>query len=472
MFREQQQDYGASDGCAADKATAYSEIRVASHFAGIGGFDHAFELEGASIVFQCEKDRYCRKVLERHWPEANVCEDIRTLEISSIPDAEIWTAGFPCQDVSLARGNHGRSGLRGNNTSLFFRLAYLAKAKKPKVLLLENVVGLLNSHQGRDFAVILRELTSQGYAVAWRVMNARYFGAPQSRPRVFICAWQGDVRGALGVLFENLPGVKPGPERTAFITEETHSETGAKVAQIAYCVSATSGRHTGLDWSRSYVSYLDRVRRPTPTESERLQGFPADWTIPGPGFKAPARGLDSERYRAVGNAVAIPVVRWIARRLVSRLRKPMSLSPIDDFYATVLKLAPDLRQRTCALDLEHIDEEIGVGKFVHRWKSGGCAFGRWTVEGSASSAPSKIIPSAFVNALDESVPDQKYFLTPNAAAGILRRADAERRSLFPPMRSALEILSKKDTVPGPDDGMRAGDPIAQSSICTAWSKQR
>ena len=237
---------------------------VNSLFAGIGGFDRAFELAGANVLMQCELDKFCQSVLKRHWPSTKLESDIRKLTPSEMPDADIWTAGFPCQDVSLARGNHGRNGLKGAHTSLFFRLMELVEVKKPKVILLENVVGLLNSHKGCDFAIILNELTSRGYGVAWRVLNARYFGAPQSRSRVFICAWLGDCGKAAASLFETLPGERPGSERKGFITPYKDQRTGAIVPEVAYCVAATSGRHTGNDWSRSYISYADAVRRPTP----------------------------------------------------------------------------------------------------------------------------------------------------------------------------------------------------------------
>lgn len=441
MFRENDSREAEASHCGSAEAAGGNQLKLASFFAGIGGFDRAFELEKATVVFQCEKDKFCRSVLSRHWPAAQISEDIRSLRASDIADADVWTAGFPCQDVSLARGNHGRNGLTGNHTSLFFALAKLLEVKKPKVVLLENVVGLLNSHKGQDFALILRELTSLGYAVSWRVMNARYFGAPQSRPRVFLCAWQGDPNRAMRTLFEETCGALPGPERVAFLTEEKH-KTGATVAKIAYCVSATSGRHTGLDWARSYVSYADRVRRPTPTESERLQGFPADWTIPGPDYKPSSRGLDSERYKAAGNAVAVPVVQWIAKRLGQQFAaraKPAKNVKLD---VASLKWAPDLQRETKWLDFDHIEEELVAGEFTHRWKSGGCAFGNKIVEGKASAAPSKIIESSFAQALDPVIPDDRYFLTPNAAVGILRRVDAEKRNLFPPMRRALEILVK------------------------------
>jgi DNA (cytosine-5)-methyltransferase 1 len=440
--------------------------RVASFFAGIGGFDRAFEQEGAEVVFQCEKDKFCRSVLARHWPDTKSSADIRGLKPAEVPAADVWTAGFPCQDVSLARGNHGRTGLRGNHTSLFFALADLLKAKKPEVVLLENVVGLLNSHKGHDFAVILRELTSQGYAVSWRVMNARYFGAPQSRGRVFLCAWKGNYRQALRTLFEDTAAPRPGPERTAFLTEQRHKATGATVAKIAYCVSATSGRHTGLDWARSYVSYADRVRRPTPTESERLQGFPTDWTLPASDYKPPARGLDSERYKAAGNAVAVPVVRWIAKRLLQRVNEPPA-GEADDFRAGALEHAPDLRNETSWLDFAHIEEGFQQGQFVHRWKAGGCAFGDLIVEGKASPAPVVPVEPSFVEVLDKTVPDDRYFLTGNAAIGILRRADAEGRNLFPPMRRALEILAKKVRFTSSGAAERMGGPVVKTGVCQA-----
>lgn len=444
---------------------------MASFFAGIGGFDRAFELEKASVVFQCERDKFCRSVLKRHWPQTAIDEDIRSLTAGDIPDADVWTAGFPCQDVSLARGNHGRTGLRGNHTSLFYKLAELVGERRPKVLLLENVVGLLNSHGGVDFAIILRELTSLGYAVAWRVMNARYFGAPQSRPRIFICAWRDDHRSAVQALFENAPSTKPGPERAGFMTECTHPKTGAKVPLVAYCVSATSGRHTGLDWARSYVSYDDAVRRPTPTESERLQGFPAGWTVPSEDYRLPTRGLDSERYKAVGNAVAVPVVRWIAKRLLPLLSA--SHAPDEqELEAVSLELAPDLRKGTATLRFDEIESALDEGCFQRRWKSGGCAFGNSIVEGAAPAAPTKIIPSSFVDALDDHVPDDRYFLTPNAATGVLRRADGLGRNLFGPMRQALEILVKEAIVRPNDRATVTGETIDQPSIRTTRAKQR
>jgi DNA (cytosine-5)-methyltransferase 1 len=253
-------------------------------------------------------------------------------------------------------------------------------------------------------------------------------------------AWRDDYRKSLASLFEHVRGVKVGRERTGFMTPNVHDETGAIVPEIAYCVAATSGRHTGNDWARSYISYDDRVRRPTPTESERLQGFPAGWTIPANGYRALPRGLDSERYRAIGNSVAVPVVRWIAERIAKALAQPNGSRGPRNFKLEALQLAPDLRKHTEVLRFDSIMDYVENGKFVYRWKGCGVAWGNEIMEGATAPAPSKIVSARFVDILDPEIPDDRYFLTPNAAIGMLRRADTVGRIFFPPMRAALEKL--------------------------------
>lgn len=411
---------------------------VISLFAGIGGFDLAFENAGAEILLQCEKDEFCRSVLRKHWPRVKQSSDICALTHLTMPDADIWTAGFPCQDVSLARGSHGRTGLKGKHTSLFFELVRLASKKKPRVILLENVLGLLSSHQGADFATVISELSSIGYSVSWRVVNARYFGAPQSRTRVFIVAWRKDYRRALASLYEDQRGHVPETARAAFLRQSSHLASGAIVPEIAYCVAATSGRHTGNDWARSYVSYEDSVRRPTPTESERLQGFATDWTLLIPNSTS-SRNLDAERYKSVGNAVAVPVVNWIAKRITQQLTAEHA--PSNGFLKGVFSVAPDLAPPSPSelIDPTHL-QSIADGKLPHRWRTGGILWRDKLIEANVSPAPVEALSATFVDALDSEVPSEQYFLTVNAAKGILRRADAVGRTLFEPMKNALEKL--------------------------------
>ena len=312
-------------GQPADGAYAGSKVRVASFFAGIGGFDFGFERAGMETVWQCEKKEFCLDILAKHWPDVPRATDIQEVDVDDIPEAEIWAGGFPCQDVSLARMGP-RSGLRGKQSGLFYDFAQFIAKRRPPVIILENVAALLSSHNGRDFAVILRTLADLGYGIAWRVLDSRYFGIPQSRTRVFIVGSLGDAATAGQILFEPECGdrdsekSRPDGEKTVspFSLSVGNPEQGF-VKKLAHCLYAESARHTGTDWSRNYVSYPDgRVRRLTPLETERLQGFPDDWTMPQSEITN-VNTLDSARYHACGNAVSVPVAEWLGHRIVSTM---------------------------------------------------------------------------------------------------------------------------------------------------------
>ena len=301
-----------------------STLSVASFFAGIGGLDLGFQNAGITVQFQCEIDEFCTSILERHWPDVTRVADIREVENGKkVPETELWCAGFPCQDVSLARARQ-RAGLKGRHTSLFYDFARLLDDARPPMVVLENVPGLLSSHSGRDFGIILRTLADLGYGVAWRVLDSQYFGVPQSRRRLYLVGYRGDPARAAAVLFEPERGAgnpkTRGRSRTAALSPFKESvgdpSIGPVVQRIGYCLAATSGRHTGTDWSRTYVTYPDAVRRLTPLEAERLQGFPDEWTVPNGLTPRDIAGLDSRRYAALGNAVTVPAARWIGRRIV------------------------------------------------------------------------------------------------------------------------------------------------------------
>lgn len=302
-----------------------TKLRVASFFAGIGGFDLGFERAGIETVWQCEKKEFCLDILEKHWPDVPRAYDIQEVDVDDIPEADIWVGGFPCQDVSLARMGP-RSGLRGKQSGLFYDFAQLIAKRRPPLIILENVAALLSSHDGRDFAVILRTLAELGYGVAWRVLDSRYFGIPQSRTRVFIVGSLGGEASAGSVLFEPECGdrdsQKSRPDGEKSVSPFAISVGDPKqgfVKKLAHCLYAESARHTGTDWSRNYVSYPNgRVRRLTPLETERLQGFPDNWTMPTHTIDN-VNTLDSARYHACGNAVSAPVAEWLAHRVVDHL---------------------------------------------------------------------------------------------------------------------------------------------------------
>lgn len=301
-------------------------VRLASFFAGIGGFDLGLERAGLETVWQCEVKPFCLTILDQHWPSVPKAHDIREVCPDDIPKAEVWAGGFPCQDVSLARMGP-RSGLRGRDSGLFFPFAELIDAGRPPIVIIENVAALLSSHEGRDFAVVIRTLAEFGYDVAWRVLDSRYFGIPQSRSRVFIVGSLGGSASAAAVLFEPEcgdrhleAGGQNGKKTVSPFAVSVGNPKQGFVKKLAHCLYAESARHTGTDWSRNYVSYPDgRVRRLTPLETERLQGFPDDWTLPRGISSGELEKTDSARYHACGNAVTVPVAEWIGRRIVREL---------------------------------------------------------------------------------------------------------------------------------------------------------
>jgi DNA (cytosine-5)-methyltransferase 1 len=309
----------------------------ASFFSGIGGFDLAFERAGFDISIQCEINPFCCSVLERHWPNVHRLKDIKEVKPADVPLSDVWGGGFPCQDVSLARAGR-RAGLKGARSGLFFDFARLIGEGRPRIVLLENVHGLLHSHKGRDFETVIRTLAELGYSVGWRVLNSKNFGVPQSRQRVYIVGCYRDREGAAKILFE--PKRR---ERDAEASKKDGSKSispfkrivgdpsgkGPVVQSIAYCLCACSARHTGTDWSRTYVPYpqTGRVRRLTPKECEGVMGFPEGWSLPLGGKYSPD-DLDSLRYEALGNAITPPVVEWLASRMSSYLAEKGSMARI------------------------------------------------------------------------------------------------------------------------------------------------
>lgn len=302
-------------------------LQVASFFSGIGGLDLGLERAGLEVTYQCEIKPFCQDVLKKHWPNIPLDTDIRKVDAATIPTTDIWAAGFPCQDLSLARMGK-RSGLRGRKSGLFHDFMCLVRARNPRIIILENVHGLLSSHGGRDFGIVLKALDELGYGVGWRVLNSKDFGIPQQRRRVYIVAVHNDIKGAGEILFEpecgyrNPKARRPNEKKSPslFQTIIGNSVKGPLMKSIAHCIYAESARHTGTDWSRNYIWYPDgRVRRFIPSEIETVQGFPEGWTIPNDSKKWDIEKIDSKRYHAVGNSVSPPVAEWVGQRIISML---------------------------------------------------------------------------------------------------------------------------------------------------------
>jgi len=161
-----------------------SKLTGVSLFAGVGGFDLAMERNGVEVVANVEIDKQCQKVLAKHFPKAKQFSDITDVKGSDLigagfePSRGIITGGFPCQDLSVAGK---RAGLVGERSGLFWEIARLIEETKTEWFILENVPGLLTSNKGKDFGVVIGTMADIGYSLAWRVLDAQYFGVPQRR---------------------------------------------------------------------------------------------------------------------------------------------------------------------------------------------------------------------------------------------------------------------------------------------------
>lgn len=356
-------------------------LRYLSLFSGVGGFDLGFDRAGMECAGQVEYDEKARAVLARHWPDVKRMNDVREVKGDEFGAIDVICGGFPCQDVSVAGR---RAGLAGERSGLWFEFHRIIDRVKPGWVVIENVPGLLSSHGGRDFAVILRGLVECGYGVAWRILDAQYFGVPQRRRRVFIVGSLGDGRAA-EILFERESGGGDSPKvgrsgqdvayplraspshsgdkgdggiNTTLIPHVmAHGQANAEIvkdgepsltlnhevpivttfngytggpddndAQGGHLVLAMTRRQLqngqigsvttwpslmadtdGTGNMAPHVASFLGVRRLTPTECERLQGFPDGHT---------AGQSDVVRYRQMGNAVAVPVAKWLGWRIV------------------------------------------------------------------------------------------------------------------------------------------------------------
>lgn len=171
-------------------------LKVLSFFSGIGGFDAAFLAAGHRVVGACEIDDAARKVYAARFGEpAWFPRDVAAVTPDEVPHADAWVGGPPCQSFSVAGARGGMDDHRGN---LFAVLLDLAAQRRPQLLVLENVPGLLSSSNGRDFGGLLAQMLRSTYRVAWATLDARHFGVAQRRRRVFICAsLVGDPRAIL-----------------------------------------------------------------------------------------------------------------------------------------------------------------------------------------------------------------------------------------------------------------------------------
>jgi DNA (cytosine-5)-methyltransferase 1 len=398
------------------------ELTFIEMFCGIGGFRLGLERNGWKCVWANDNDKYACQVYRKNFGNKELVEgDIRAVDTRTIPDHDLLTAGFPCQSFSFAGKRKGFEDTRG---TLFYEVARIADAKRPPVLLLENVKGLLSNDKGRAFATILQTLDGLGYDVEWQVLNSKHFGVPQNRERVFIVGhlrakpsrqifpigenrkmdirekepkislfhnsgaeiqriydpdgvapslhvktggWQepkivADRTRSYANLGRNLESPKPITNALSGVQKDnlvlqlvgdrdnpslsikkgevfclpsnpmsdrqqmvmlSHSFDGGKSKAIILGniweknqndgkVLSPEGLSLSLHgqghpWVEPKISDGVKIRRLTPVECERLQGFPDGWT---------GGVSDTQRYKLLGNAVTVNVIEYLGARLL------------------------------------------------------------------------------------------------------------------------------------------------------------
>lgn len=329
-------------------------------FSGIG----APELAAPEIDWRwcAEIELFASTVLATHYPSVPNLGDVAKVDWDAVEPVDIIVFGSPCQSFSIAGKRTGLDDPRGNMAIIGLRVV---DRLRPRWMVFENVPGLLSSDEWRDFGTFLGLLGQCGYGFAYRVLDAQYTGVPQRRRRVFVVGYIGDWRPPATVLLEpeSLSG-HPAPSREtgeAIAATITKRFTGGsnqwapwnEADNLISNSVTTDARHGNVDQDRgtlivravkagnqghrhdpstdNYIAYalcnpgsggrthsrqlLDssmRVRRLTPRECERLQGFPDNFTAIQYNGKPAA---DGPRYRALGNAMAVPVMRWILQRI-------------------------------------------------------------------------------------------------------------------------------------------------------------
>jgi DNA (cytosine-5)-methyltransferase 1 len=208
-----------------------------SLFAGVGGFDLAMQRQGVKVVASVEIDKKCNEVLAKHFPDATQFTDVTTVKGEDLinagfnPSKGIITGGFPCQDLSVAGK---RAGLAGERSGLFWEIARLVEETQTEYFIIENVPGLLTSNKGRDFGVVVGTMADIGYSLAWRVLDAQYFGVPQRRRRVFIVGRRAsDSSSPAEILFKS-DGLRRDPSTSQPKGQDSAPSTARSFGQTGF----------------------------------------------------------------------------------------------------------------------------------------------------------------------------------------------------------------------------------------------
>ena len=309
-----------------EKERKNNTLRVIDLFAGIGGIRQGFQnvFNDLEVVFSSEIDKFAQQSYYANYGEVPA-GDITKVDETEIPEHDIILAGFPCQAFSIAGHRKGFDDTRG---TLFFDVARIAKYHKPKIIFLENVKGFKNHDKGNTYKVVKETLEDLGYKVFSEVLNAKNFGVPQNRERIYIIAFLDKniefdmssfkdirIKSKLGDILDDSIDKKytisdklwEGHKRR----KEEHKQKGNG---FGYCLFNANSEYTSTISARYYKDGSEILieqnnknpRKLTPREASRLQGFPKDFKIVV---------SDTQAYKQFGNSVCVPVIQFLTEKI-------------------------------------------------------------------------------------------------------------------------------------------------------------
>jgi len=310
-------------------------------FAGIGGFRTGFEKKGFNCIFSSEIDEHAGEIYRKNYGD-KVHKDITKIAIDNIPKHDVLLAGFPCQPFSIAGEKKGFNDTRG---TLFFDIERILRAKKPKVVVLENVKHFKNHDSGNTLKTVLNSLEKLGYRTSWSVLNAKDFGVAQNRERTIIIGALNGVKFDFNKLEKKEPiYIKDilesrgdfeylEPDEYTLIENPKKQKSGlifvgyrnknirikgtrantlhlSRVHKQPNRIYSSSGTHptlsSGESSGRYFIYHNSRVRKLTLRECFRLMGFSDSFEL---------IGAKSKLYNRVGNSIVIPMVEEIAKQI-------------------------------------------------------------------------------------------------------------------------------------------------------------
>jgi len=312
-------------------------------FAGIGGFHIALSNNGASCVFSSEWDLKASNIYEQNF-KITPAGDITKILEKEIPSHDIICGGFPCQAFSVSGNQKGFNDTRG---TLFFDIARIAKYHKPKVLFLENVKNLIKHDNGNTLKTILNTLDEIGYNVNYKILNASHFGLPQNRERVYFVCFRKDLVNTFSFPKETFKPVsvkdilEPNanidfierddiniykdfkieidvfnnvilPNKPVQIGKVNKGGQGERIYHTLGHAITLSAYGGGVG-SKTGLYFIDgKIRKLTPRECARVQGFPESFKI---------HPLKTEAYKQFGNSVAVNVIDAIYKNILNVLKQ-------------------------------------------------------------------------------------------------------------------------------------------------------